>query len=324
MNQGLYEELVTKLISYKLNELGKDTFHIKKTPIDKAEAAQIISQHIGRAIKQAFTLIKGEDQLEKQIEIANKIILFLKDELNKEEFEDDLIETEGKILKAVFTKVDSHFTDLDLHLIEITPYTRLIHSELFTGGNAGTTLESELRKEILSSDNIDLLVSFIKWKGIRILEQELREFTNRGGKLRVITTTYMGATDYKAIELLSSLENTEVKVSYNTGNERLHAKAYLFQRNTGFHTGYIGSSNFSRSALTDGLEWNLKITTKEISHIIDKFKKTFETYWLNSEFEIFDKNKHSEKLVIALKEGRFSKRGKIKGSPQVGKGDCSA
>ena len=307
MNQGLYEELVTKLINNQLNELGKDNFHIKKTLIDKTEAAQLLSQHIGRTIKHAFTLIKGEGQLEKQIEIANKIILFLKDELNKEEFEDDLIETEGRILKAVFTKVDSHFTDLDLHLKEITPYTRLIHSELFTGGNAGTTLESELRKEILSSDNIDLLVSFIKWKGIRILEQELREFTSRGGKLRVITTTYMGATDYKAIELLSSLENTEVKVSYNTGNERLHAKAYLFQRNTGFHTGYIGSSNFSRSALTDGLEWNLKITTKEISHIIDKFKKTFETYWENSEFEVFDKNKHSEKLVDALKEGKFSK-----------------
>jgi HKD family nuclease len=63
------------------------------------------------------------------------------------------------------------------------------------------------------------------------------------------------------------------KISYNTRNERLHAKAYLFQRNTGFHTGYIGSSNFSRSALTDGLEWNLKITTKEVSHIIDKFKR---------------------------------------------------
>lgn len=307
MNQGLYEELVTKLINHQLNELGKNTFHIKKVSIDKAEAAQLLSQHIGRSIKHAFTLIKGDDTLDKQIEIANKIILFLKDELKKEEFEDDLIEIEGKILKAVFTKVDSHFTDLDLHLKEITPYTRLIHSELFTGGNSGTTLESELRKEILSSDNIDLLVSFIKWKGIRILEPELREFTSRGGKLRVITTTYMGATDYKAIELLSSLENTEVKVSYNTGNERLHAKAYLFQRNTGFHTGYIGSSNFSRSALTDGLEWNLKVTTKEVSHIIDKFRKTFETYWQNSDFEVFDKNKHSEKLVEALKEGKFSK-----------------
>lgn len=307
MNQGLYEELVTKLINYKLNELDKDTFQIKKTSIDKTEAAQLLSYHIGKSIRQAFSLIKGEDILETQIEIANKIILFLKEELRSEVFEDDLIETEGKILRAVFTKVDAHFTDLDLHLKEITPYTRLIHSELFTGGNSGITLESELRKEILSSDKIDLLVSFIKWKGIRILEPELKEFTERGGTLRVITTTYIGATDAKAVAFLASLKNTEVKVSYNTGNERLHAKAYLFQRNTGFHTGYIGSSNFSRSALTDGLEWNLKITTKEVTHIIDKFKKTFEAYWQNSEFELYDDNNHSLKLVEALKQGKFSK-----------------
>ncbi|MGV9005025.1 DUF3427 domain-containing protein [Flavobacterium sp.] len=307
MNQGLYEELVTKLITFKLNELDQETFQVKTTAIDKAEAAQLLSEHIGKTIRHAFTLIKGDNILENQIEISNKIILFLKDELKKEEFKDDLIETEGKILKAVFTKVDAHFTDLDLHLKEITPYTRLIHSELFTGGNSGTTLESELRKEILSSDRIDLLVSFIKWKGIRILEKELREFTNRGGKLRVITTTYVGATDAKAIELLSTLENTKIKISYNTGNERLHAKAYLFQRNTGFHTGYIGSSNFSRSALTDGLEWNLKITTKEVGHIIDKFKKTFEAYWQNPEFELYDIEKHRDKLITSLKEGKFSK-----------------
>lgn len=307
MNQGLYEELVTKLITFKLNELDQETFQFKTTAIDKSEAAHLLSDHIGKTINHAFTLIKGDNILEHQIEIANKIILFLKDELKKEEFKDDLIETEGKILKAVFTKVDAHFTDLDLHLKEITPYTRLIHSELFTGGNSGTTLESELRKEILSSDRVDLLVSFIKWQGIRILEKELREFTNRGGKLRVITTTYVGATDSKAVEFLASLENTEVKVSYNTKNERLHAKAYLFERNTGFHTGYIGSSNFSRSALTDGLEWNLKITTKEVAHIIDKFRKTFEAYWQDSDFELFNTENHSEKLVVALKEGRFSK-----------------
>lgn len=307
MNEGLYEELVTKLINIKINELDKDTFQFKKTAIDKAEASQLLSQHVGKSIKHAFAFLKGDDALGKQIEIANKIILFLKEEISKEEFEDDLIEVEGKILKAVFTKIDSHFSDLDLHLKEITPYTRLIYSELFTGGNNGITLESELRKEILSSDRIDLLVSFIKWKGIRILEKELREFTNRGGKLRVITTTYMGATDFKAVALLSSLENSEVKISYNTGNERLHAKAYLFQRNTGFHTGYIGSSNFSRTALTDGLEWNLKITTNEIGHIIDKFRKTFEAYWQNSEFQLFDEMKHTSKLHEALKQGKFSK-----------------
>ena len=118
----------------------------------------------------------------------------------------------------------------------------------------------------------------------------------------------MGATDLKAVEYLSSLRNTEIKVSYNTDNERLHAKAYLFFRNTGFHTGYIGSSNISRSALTNGLEWNLKVTTKEVGHIIDKFQKTFETYWQDKEFELFDKIHHSEKLRIALKKERIHER----------------
>lgn len=307
MNQGIYEEIVTQLISNKINDLEKDAYFIKEIKIDKEEAATILSLHLSKTIKYAFSIIKGENILEHQIEIANKIINFLKEELRKEEFDDDLINVEGKILKAVFTRIDAHFSDLDLHLKEITPYTRLTHSELFTGGNLGLSLESELKKEILSADRIDLLVSFIKWKGIIILEKEFREFTNRGGKLRVITTTYMGASDYKAIQLLSRLENTEVKVSYNTGNERLHAKAYLFHRNTGFHTGYIGSSNFSRSALTDGLEWNLKITTNEVSHIIDKFQKTFDAYWQSKDFDMYYDAIHSDKLLEALNQGRNSK-----------------
>lgn len=128
------------------------------------------------------------------------------------------------------------------------------------------------------------------------------------GLLKVITTSYMGATDLKAVEYLSGLKNTEIKVSYNTDNERLHAKAYLFYRNTGFHTGYIGSSNISRSALTSGLEWNLKVTTKEVGHIIDKFQKTFETYWQDKEFQLYDNAQDKEKLNIALKKERHSEK----------------
>lgn len=311
MNEGIYEELVTKLVSLKLEEANQNTFYINKSAIDKEEAATILSKHLGQTIKTALKTVSGDNQIEVQIEIANKIILFLKQELNKEDFTNDLIEIEGEILKAVFSKVDAHFSDFNLHLKEITPYTRLTHSELFTGGNAGLSLESELKKEILSSNQIDLLVSFIKFKGIIILERELKEFTKRGGQLRVITTTYMGASDYKAIQLLSKLDNTQVKISYNSGNERLHAKAYLFKRKTGFHTGYIGSSNFSRSALTDGLEWNLKITTKEVSHIIDKFQKTFDSYWQSDDFELFDDNLHKEKLITSLNQGRTNKIGEL-------------
>ncbi len=309
MISGIYEEIVTKLVKNKIEQLDPDKFYIKEVPIDKAEASEILTLRLSQTIKYALSTLKGDNIFEQQIEIANKIIYFLRDEINRKDldFTQDIIETEGKILKAVFEKVDAHFSDLELHLKEITPYTRLSHSELFTGGNSDTTLESELRKEILSSNRIDLLVSFIKWKGIIILENALRKFTEAGGKLRVITTTYMGATDYKAIELLSSLPNTEVRISYNTGNERLHAKAYLFFRNTGFHTGYIGSSNFSRSALTDGLEWNLKVTTKEVSHIIDKFQKTFESYWQSNDFESFDPALHGEKLKTSLSQGKTSK-----------------
>jgi len=303
MNEGIYEGIITQLISNKLNALDKNKYYIKETIIDKAEASSIFSQHLAKTIKYAFAILKGDNILETQIKIANKIIRFLKEELKKEEFEDDLIHVEGKILKAIFSKIDAHFSDLELHLKEITPYTRLIHSELFTGGNQELSLASELKKEILSANSIDLLVSFIKFKGIIILEKELKAFTNRGGKLRVITTTYMGASDYKAIQLLSKLENTEVKISYNSGNERLHAKAYLFKRNSGFDTAYIGSSNFSRSALTDGLEWNIKITKNEVSHLIEKCSNTFESYWENKEFELFNEAEHSERLVEALKHG---------------------
>ena len=124
MNQGIYEELVTQLIENKLSKLDKHQFYIKKSQLDKEEASTMLSKHLAQSFKAALAYIKGDNQLEKQIEIANKIILLLKEALNIEEFEDDLIAIEGKILKAVFSKVDAHFSDLDLHLKEITPYTR--------------------------------------------------------------------------------------------------------------------------------------------------------------------------------------------------------
>lgn len=307
MQLGLYEQLINKLIVSKLNQLERDKFYIKESDIDKAEAARILTQYLSNVIRYALGLIIGDDSIERQILLANKVINLLKEELSNQDFDDDLISIEAKILSAVFLKLDAGFSDFEKHLKHITPYSRLSHSELFTGSNSGISLESEIKKEILSADKINFLVSFIKWTGIRIFERELFEFTERGGQLKIITTSYMGATDLRAIEYLSTLKNTQIKVSYNTDSERLHAKAYLFYRKTGFHTGYIGSSNLSRSALTNGLEWNLKITTQEVSHIIDKFQKTFDTYWQDKDFDLFDQKRDTDRLRNALKNEKGSR-----------------
>lgn len=113
-------------------------------------------------------------------------------------------------------------------------------------------MESELNREILCADEICWVVSFIKTSGLNLLWNSLRKFTSEGKKLRIITTTYTGATDYDAITRLASLPNTKIKISYDGTQDRLHAKSYIFLRNSGFHTVYIGSSNLSFYALKDG------------------------------------------------------------------------
>lgn len=299
---GIYEQLITKLIANRLSHLTDDRFFIKSSILDKEEASRYLSLYLSETIRFALNDIKEDDKTLRQIEISNKIIQVLIDELPKLNLSDNLIDNEGKILEAVFSTLDFKYSDFNERLKQITPYTRLSQSELFTGSNAGITLESEIKKEILSADEICWLVSFIKYSGIRIFKEELEEFTSSGKKLKIITTTYMGATDVKAVEFIAGLKNTEIKVSYNSEHERLHAKAYLFLRKTGFNTGYIGSSNISRSALTNGLEWNLKVTSKEISHIIDKFKKTFDTYWVDKDFEQYRQGQDRTQLSTASKK----------------------
>lgn len=286
MKTGLYEKPINKKLNKALAELT-DNFNVEKELIDSEEAAGILSKYVKKVVERSLNNIsESDDSLVKQIELVNKIISAIK-ENTSEGIADDLEIAEDKQLLSVTDKTNT-IQAINDKVKQIRPVTSIAQSSLFTGAVHEPQMFCELKKEIFSCNCIDMLVSFIKWSGLRLLMEALTEFTNNGGKLRIITTSYMGATDIKAISELAKLKNTEIKVSYDTKRTRLHAKAYIFYRETGFTTAYIGSSNLSNVAISSGLEWNIKITRQDQPEVLQKVAATFDSYWSSNEFEVYD------------------------------------
>lgn len=125
--------------------------------------------------------------------------------------------------------------------------------------------------------------------------------------LRLITTTYMGATERAALDRLVTDFGAHVKVQYDALRTRLHAKAWLFRRDTGFDTAYVGSSNLSRAALLDGVEWNVRLSSVGTPALLQKFRATFDTYWNDATFETYDPTRDRDRLDEALAEARGAK-----------------
>lgn len=296
---GLYEQIINQLFEIKLGDLNHQEFFIGKQAITKDNVAKYLSQYLYGLFEEVFSQFsQDEDSVEKAIKLANDIIKKLAQDLYIDD--NNLVSTKSEILTAVIDKTECEFPDIAERIKEITPITSLIRSALFTGSNRQVSMESELKREILSADDICLLVSFIRSTGINLIYNQLKEFAQSGKRLRIITTTYIGATDFYAVKKLASLPNTEIKISYNSSIDRLHAKSYLFLRKTGFHTAYVGSSNLSEVALTEGLEWNVKVTQKELPHIIKEIRHTFESYWENPLFETFVSGRDDDRLKEAL------------------------
>jgi superfamily II DNA or RNA helicase len=309
MKEGFYEQIITEALSYSLKH-ERDKVYLAE-PFNKSEGSVLIQRYFQVVLRRALDQISGErDELAKKklIDFTNRLVDLTAEWLEDPAFGDDRIAPDGEVLKAIFREATYAQTSLEDHCKAVFPLTGLSESALFNGSKHMPSLESELKKEMLTSDEAWWLVSFLKFEGVRLFEQVLRKLESAGKKVKIICTVYMGATDLKAIEFLSGFSNVEIKISFNTNQERLHAKSYLFIRNSGFHTAYIGSSNLSRSALTNGLEWNVKVTQQEIPHILSKCKNTFETYWNDSSFELYQSASHREKLKAALENGKSSKR----------------
>lgn len=298
IKKGIYEQVISNKIHEEL-KIREDEINIFKDEIEKEEAKVILSKYLQEVTKKSLNLIKNKD-INKQIEVCNQIINYLSEQVEDKEIKENNIHKDGEILLSVEEKINKS----KIKNNNIRPLTPISQSYLFTNSNNEPDLISELKREILSSDNIDILVSFIRWSGLRLIKDELIEHTQTK-KLRIITTSYMGASEFKAIKFLSELPNTEVKISYDTQRTRLHAKSYMFHRNTGFTTAYIGSSNISKDAMTTGLEWNMKVSEKDSKNIVDKFKATFESYFNDEEFKTLTED-DEEKLKMELKKARVS------------------
>ncbi|MEB3103547.1 DEAD/DEAH box helicase [Ferviditalea candida] len=310
MKQGLYEQIINHITRKRLAALDSDVYDIGKEPLDAEEARKLLSNYLAMVTRRALKLVRenhdDEQAVLAQVRTCNDIITTLKETLGPEEYRDLQLDEQGEVLTYVYSKLN-HIRGLRNEKV-LRPATPLSQSSLFTGSHFEPNMMHELQREIVTADRIDWLVSFVKWSGLRYLMEQLQQFTNNGGQLRVITTTYMEATDYKAVLELSKLANTEIKISYDTDRTRLHAKAYMFKRDTGFTTAYIGSSNLSNPALTSGLEWNLKVTEKDAYDVLKKIEATFESYWNDREFKLFtaDNTDDVEQLKDALQRKKDS------------------
>ncbi|GAA4599690.1 DEAD/DEAH box helicase [Planotetraspora phitsanulokensis] len=287
---GLYDSLLTRRLAQRVAS-WRDLGHAVETSrVDGEEVAHLLGRFIGETAARALATIKDTDE---QLKLANTLLGHLAD---PETVEDG----PNRLLSVIRNGPDAASPQ--------RPLTSLSEAALLTNAREDPNLAHELAAELASADRVDLLCAFVKWSGLRILEKPLTELQRRGVPLRVITTTYMGATERRALDRLVRDFGAEVRISYEQNATRLHAKAWLLRRRTGFDTAYVGSSNLSRAALLDGLEWNVRLSSVATPRLLDKFEGTFDSYWNRPQFETYDPETDGDRVDEALSRAQAGKR----------------
>ncbi|QDB79591.1 DUF3427 domain-containing protein [Georgenia wutianyii] len=285
MHDGLYESLITTSLQQTLNSLPPHRV-IDEQEVDEADAPSILARHVAEELERALRETKN----------AQTRLTLINDVLEHIEAAQASVQSPVRQLHAVRPKPQAHVAEV----LHSRPRTPLSDAALLTNAKGDPNLGAELRSEFDSAEQVDLLCAFVKWSGLRVLEEPLRAFTARGGRLRVITTTYVGATERRALDRLVNDFGAQVKVQYEIARTRLHAKSWMFRRSTGFDTAYVGSSNLSTAALLDGVEWNVRLSAVATPALLHKFDATFETYWNDPSYIDYDPDRDGDRLDAAL------------------------
>jgi superfamily II DNA or RNA helicase/HKD family nuclease len=291
---GLYDSPLTRDLDELVAARG-DAVEVRRDALDPADSNELLARHIARIVRAILLSVPESERVTRQAEICNELLRTLASSLSTDLRPEELLVPAEK-LTAVFPR--QAFASAPS-----SPDIPLSQSDLLVNAHGEPRIVHLLLSEIESADRIDLVVAFIRWSGLRLFEPKLRQFLESGRKLRVITTTYTGSTERRAIERLIEL-GAEVKVSYQTDNTRLHAKSWLFHRDSGFSTAFIGSSNLSTAAMTEGVEWNVRLSEVDAPSIVHKFSATFESYWADPDFETYDPATHRERFDRAVAGAR--------------------
>jgi superfamily II DNA or RNA helicase/HKD family nuclease len=285
---GLYERLLT----FGLRDtLDGAPLAPQLEPLDAAEAPHHLARHLGQLVAAALRGVEGVDA---QLAVANRVVEVLAEALPERVDGGDRVTSE---LVVAVAEPDALAREHAL----VRPATPLTQTHLFINARGEHTVGSELARELASADRVDLLCSFLMWSGYLRLRPALRALLQRGRPLRVLTTVYCGATERRVLDALHA-DGARIKVSYDTRRTRLHAKAWLLGRESGFTTAFIGSSNLSAPALADGLEWNVRVG-QDAPAVLQKFAAAFETYWNDPAFEEYDPARDAARFDQAIGRG---------------------
>lgn len=279
LGPGLYELLITDELRAQLDELA-ERLPVDERPLNSADASDRIAWHVSRQVERALLDVSDGDRVRVGVRVARALL----DRLG------ELVATDrsgfpvepAAVLQAVRRRnPDGTPAQMGVPLIP------LLDTTLLTNAPGEPTLWSQLRSEIESADGIDVVMAFIRRSGIAPLLDSLQRHREAGGPLRILTTTYTDSTERRAIDQLVDL-GADVRISYDLGTTRLHAKAWVFHRRSGFSTAYVGSSNLTHSAQVTGLEWNVRASAARNPDVIAKFAAVFDSYWAGGDFVPYD------------------------------------
>lgn len=167
----------------------------------------------------------------------------------------------------------------------------LVSGRLLTTGSEHDPLLPKLVHAINHAQRIDICVSFVQPSGIQLLLEPLTDALEAGAQIRILVSDYLYITHPRALRILYQLfmRGAQVKLFCCEPNHAFHLKSYIFVQTNDVGTltagtAFVGSSNLSKSALTSGLEWNLRfdlepqnrVSTDEFAHIQQSFLALFE------------------------------------------------